>query len=85
MGFLGEGRMTEEPADIEVIADETFHPIDVRYAADVGLDELRRAFVLYAVMGLSSQVSIPIDRVVPLCGELHAFLTGEKPALRAVK
>lgn len=76
--------MTED-TEIEVIADETFHPIDVRYAADVGLDELRRAFVLYAVAGLASQVSIPSDKVVPLCGELHAFLMGEKPALRAVK
>lgn len=79
--------MTDTPEpEIEVLTEETFHPIDVRYAKEVGLDELRRAFVLYAVAAIASQVSLTPDKVVPLCAELHAFLTGEPVSkLRAVK
>lgn len=88
MGFMGEGcRMTDDPeTEIDIIADDAFHPIDVRYAREVAVEELRRAFVLYAVMGMSSQVSLSAEKVVPLCADVHAFLTGEPVAkLRAVK
>jgi hypothetical protein len=79
--------MTDTPeTEADGSPDDTFHPIDVRYAREVGLDELRRAFIVYAVAGIASQVSLTPDKIVPLCADLHAFLTGEPVAkLRAVK